>query len=174
MPDRISQFRDALALYRRHGWSLARVLMTPATLAELARAGAAAANAANAAAAQVADANAADANAADANAADANAADANVADAAAASDAAAAPPEFEGVAARESDVDAMWLRRPSAGGREAWELRLISDPPYALFELFEPDEAEEDREDVRRELEARLAEYAGGGGTEGEGETGSG
>ena len=130
MPDRLAQFRDAFALYRRHGWTLARVLMTPATLAELARA----------AGTGVADADA------------------------------AAPPAFEGVAARESDVDAMWLSRPSAGGREAWELRLISDPPYALFELFEPDEPEEDREDVRREMEARLVEYAGGGG----GETGEG
>lgn len=129
MPDRLAQFRDALALYRRHGWSLARVLMTPETLAEFARA---------------------------------RGTDADVADAAGV---AAAPPAFEGTPARESDVDAMWLSRPSAGGREAWELRLISDPPYALFELFEPDESEEDREDVRREMEARLSEYAGGGET---------
>lgn len=159
MPDRIGQFRDALALYRRHGWSLARVLMTPATLAGLTRA--------NAAGAGIAGASVADASAVEANAADANAADASVADAAA-----AAPPAFEGVAARESEVDAMWLSRPSAGGREAWELRLISDPPYALFELFEPDEPEEDREDVRREMEARLAEYVAGGGKAAEGETG--
>ena len=67
---------------------------------------------------------------------------------------------FEGAAADESDVDAMWFTRPSAEGREAWELRLVGDTPYALFELFEPDEAEEDREDVRREMEARLREYA--------------
>ena len=143
MPDRLGQFRDALALYRRHGWTLARVLMTQATLAELAHSGRAGANTA------------------DENAAGANTAGANVAGVG--DDTAAAPPTFEGVAVRESDVDAMWLRRPSAAGREAWELRLISDPPYALFELFEPDEDEEDREDVRREMEARLAEYAGGG-----------
>ncbi len=55
----------------------------------------------------------------------------------------------------------MWFTRPSAEGREAWELRLVGDTPYALFELFEPDEEEEDREDVRREMEARLREYAG-------------
>ena len=69
---------------------------------------------------------------------------------------------FEGVAAAESDVDAMWFTRPSAEGREAWELRLVGDTPYALFELFEHDEEEEDREDVRREMEARLREYTGG------------
>ena len=70
--------------------------------------------------------------------------------------------QYRGAPVTESDVDAMWLSRPSAGGREAWELRLISDPPYALFELFESDEEEEDRADVRREMEARLREYAGG------------
>ena len=69
---------------------------------------------------------------------------------------------FEGAPVAESEVDAMWFSRPSAEGREAWELRLVGDTPYALFELFEPDEAEEDREDVRREMEARLREYAGG------------
>jgi hypothetical protein len=68
--------------------------------------------------------------------------------------------EFEGAAVRESEVDAMWFTRPSAEGREAWELRLVGGTPYALFELFEPDEAEEDRADVRREMESRLRDYA--------------
>jgi len=67
---------------------------------------------------------------------------------------------FEGVAVLESEVDAMWFTRAAQGGREAWELRLVGETPYALFELFEPDESEEDREDVRREMEARLREYA--------------
>jgi hypothetical protein len=66
---------------------------------------------------------------------------------------------FEGAAVSESAVDAMWFTRPSQEGREAWELRLVGEPPYALFELFEPDETEEEREDVRREMEARLREY---------------
>jgi hypothetical protein len=66
---------------------------------------------------------------------------------------------YEGAPVSESDVDAMWFTRASQGGREAWELRLIAEPPYALFELFEPDEEEEDREEVRREMEARLREY---------------
>lgn len=66
----------------------------------------------------------------------------------------------EGVPVREALVDALWFARPSHGGREAWELRLASETPYALFETFEADEAEEEREDVRREMEARLAEYA--------------
>ncbi len=69
---------------------------------------------------------------------------------------------FEGAPVAESEVDAMWFARPSAEGREAWELRLVGETPYALFELFEADEEEEDREDVRREMEARLREYVGG------------
>ena len=67
---------------------------------------------------------------------------------------------YEGAAVRESEVDAMWFTRPSAEGREAWELRLAGETPYALFELFEPDESEEERDDVRREMEARLRDYA--------------
>lgn len=70
---------------------------------------------------------------------------------------------FEGVPVTESEVDALWFTRPSAEGREAWELRLAGDTPYALFELFESDETEEDREDVRREMEARLRDYVGEG-----------
>jgi hypothetical protein len=71
--------------------------------------------------------------------------------------------QYEGAPVTESEVDAMWFARASQGGREAWELRLVAEPPYALFELFEPDEEEEDREDVRREMEARLRDYASPG-----------
>ena len=115
--DRLAQFRATLATYRRHGWQLARVLMTAETLAALRR--------------EQVEAGGHDAD----------------------------ELSFEGIAARESELDAMWFRRPAAEGREAWELRLATEP-YALFELFEPDESEEDREDVRREMEARLRDYA--------------
>jgi hypothetical protein len=66
---------------------------------------------------------------------------------------------FQDARLEESTVDALWFSRASAAGREAWELRLVADTPYALFEAFEADEAEEEREDVRREMEARLREY---------------
>ncbi len=109
--NRLEQFRETAALYRKHGWRLERVLMRGDTLAQL-------------------------------------------------HDVAGGEAHFENAAAHESPVDAMWFARASTGGREAWELRLVSDVPYALFELFETDEAEEDREEVRREMEARLREYA--------------
>ena len=60
---------------------------------------------------------------------------------------------------KEAEVDALWFSRPSHQNREAWELRLLAQTQYALFEAFEPDETEEEREEVRREMEARLREY---------------
>jgi hypothetical protein len=106
-------FSEIIATYRKHGWQLRRVLMSPQTR----RGGT------------------------------------------------AAPAEgifFEGVPVKEAVVDALWFARASHAGREAWELRLVAETPYALFETFEADEAEEQREEVRREMEARLGEYAGG------------
>jgi hypothetical protein len=56
-------------------------------------------------------------------------------------------------------VDALWFSRTSHGLREAWELRLVAESPYALFETFSADEPEELREEARQEMEARLREY---------------
>lgn len=70
------------------------------------------------------------------------------------------PEMLADVTLREAEVDALWFSRPSHAGRVAWELRLVAATPYALFETFEMDEAEEDREEVRREMEARLIDYA--------------
>jgi hypothetical protein len=67
---------------------------------------------------------------------------------------------FEEAVVNDAPFDALWFRRPSHAGREAWELRLVAETPYALFETFEAEEAEEEREDVRREMEARLKEFA--------------
>jgi hypothetical protein len=113
---RLEQFRETLATYRRHGWQLARALMTAETLDALRRE-----------------------------------------QSSVAGDAPEVEVTFEGAAVRESEFDGMWFKRAAAAGREAWELRLAAET-YALFELFEPDEAEEDREDVRRELEAKVRE----------------
>ena len=67
---------------------------------------------------------------------------------------------LEGIAVREAPVDALWFSRPSHQKREAWELRLLAQTPYALFETFEQDEPEEDRDEAKREMEARMREYA--------------
>lgn len=54
-----------------------------------------------------------------------------------------------------SDIDAVWLSRASKGG-EAWELRRLSETPFALFEVFSDEDDEEIREEARREIESRL------------------
>src|SRR5215211_3980114 len=63
------------------------------------------------------------------------------------------------VPVKEANFDALWFSRPSHNSREAWELRLLSQTQYALFEAFEPDETEEERADVKLEMEARLRDY---------------
>lgn len=68
---------------------------------------------------------------------------------------------FENASIHDSEFDALWFARASHPGREAWELRLIAEQQYALFEAFEADESEEDREEVRREMENRMREHAG-------------
>ena len=133
---RLEKFQDTLAMYSKHGWRLARVLARGETLDEMRKRAAGGESRADEAAAAKFD------------------------EAVAAKFDESAATTFEGVAASESEVDAMWFTRAAQGGREAWELRLVGETPYALFELFEPDESEEDREDVRREMEARLREYA--------------
>jgi hypothetical protein len=59
----------------------------------------------------------------------------------------------------EASVDGLWFSRASHEEREAWELRLVAENPFALFETFEKDETEEQRDEMRREMEARLREY---------------
>ena len=63
---------------------------------------------------------------------------------------------------READFDALWFARPSHEKREAWELRLISEQAYALFEAFEAEESDEDRAEARKEMENRMRAQAAG------------
>jgi hypothetical protein len=67
---------------------------------------------------------------------------------------------LDGVQIEEALVDGLWFSRPSHGEREAWELRLLAENAFALFETFEKDETAEQREEMRREMEARLRDYA--------------
>ena len=63
------------------------------------------------------------------------------------------------VPVKDASFDALWFSRPSHKKREAWELRLLAETQYALFESFEPDETQEQREEARLEMEARMREY---------------
>lgn len=66
---------------------------------------------------------------------------------------------LEKVPIKDASFDALWFSRPSHSSREAWELRLLAQTQYALFETFEADETEEERADVKLEMEARLRDY---------------
>jgi len=67
---------------------------------------------------------------------------------------------FNNAAIVDSDFDALWFARPSHAEREAWELRLVSEQQYALFEAFEADEGEEDCEEARLEMENKMRDFA--------------
>jgi hypothetical protein len=67
---------------------------------------------------------------------------------------------LQNVPVRDATFDALWFSRPSHNNRDAWELRLLAQTPYALFETFEPDETEEERQDVKLEMEALMRDYA--------------
>ena len=66
---------------------------------------------------------------------------------------------LDNVKVKEAGFDALWFSRPSHNHREAWELRLLGQTQYALFETFEADETEEQRDDVKLEMEARMRTY---------------
>jgi hypothetical protein len=70
--------------------------------------------------------------------------------------------QLDGVTVQDAPVEGLWFSRRSHEQREAWELRLLSENPFALFETFEKDETEEQREEMRREMEARLRAYVNG------------
>lgn len=71
------------------------------------------------------------------------------------------PPSDFAVQCKESEIDALWFSRPSHNRREAWELRLISETPYALLVTFDSGDSEASKETAREELETRLKEYVG-------------
>ncbi len=55
-----------------------------------------------------------------------------------------------------SEIDAAWFSRKSAKEGEAWELRRLSQTPFALFEVFDTEDDEEVREEILFELEQQM------------------
>ncbi len=54
------------------------------------------------------------------------------------------------------ETDAAWFSRPSGIGCEAWELRRLTQTPFALIEVFEYEDDEAVREEARFEMEQNL------------------
>ena len=59
-----------------------------------------------------------------------------------------------------SETDAVWFSRASGKSGEAWELRRLSETPYALFEVFDAEDDEVVREETRFEMQERLINNA--------------
>jgi hypothetical protein len=60
----------------------------------------------------------------------------------------------------DSDIDAAWFSRPPKQSALAWEIRHLSESPYALLEVL--DENEPDFERALEKLESRLRENVTG------------
>lgn len=102
------QIAEILALYKKHGWNLRRVLLSDALRAQLAESVAAL---------------------------------------------------FGEAEIRSAEIDAAWFSRKSKPGEEAWELRRLSESPFALFETFDEEDDDEVREEALYEIESRLKTF---------------
>ena len=63
---------------------------------------------------------------------------------------------FDSIEVIESDINAVWFTRASGKDRMAWELRRLSETPYALCEVFENTTEESVCEEKRREMMMQL------------------
>jgi hypothetical protein len=54
-------------------------------------------------------------------------------------------------------LNALWFSRASGKTGETWELRHLSEMPFALVEVFPNEMNEDEREERRNEMQTRLA-----------------
>jgi hypothetical protein len=98
---------DILSVYRKHGWTLRRVLLSEELSSKLAGEGS---------------------------------------------------HLFGGAEIVPSTLDALWFSRASKGSLEAWELRHLSNNPYALVEVMEQDTETAAMNEVFAATELRMLE----------------
>jgi hypothetical protein len=98
---------EILALYRKHGWTLRRVLLSDELRVHLTD---------------------------------------------------ALPTLFSGAEIVSARVNGLWFSRAARGAGETWELRRLSDAPFALVKVFEADVDPQTREEVLSETQDRLLE----------------
>ena len=63
---------------------------------------------------------------------------------------------FSGAEIVSSPLNAVWFSRPSKNEAEAWELRRLTDAPFALVEVLEKGIEPKQREEILRETENRM------------------
>jgi hypothetical protein len=67
---------------------------------------------------------------------------------------------FGGIEIIEHELNAVWFSRPSKHGKIAWELRHLSEQPFAIFELFDENEDKELIKETLHNSENRLKIHA--------------
>jgi hypothetical protein len=55
-----------------------------------------------------------------------------------------------------SEIDAVWFSRPARNNLESWELRRLSENPFALYEAVRIDADQKTREEILQNAEANL------------------
>lgn len=65
-------------------------------------------------------------------------------------------PGFAGPIQTSAEIDALWFSRARADGRVAWEIRHLSDVPYALVEVLEPMAGDDELERSLSAAEVRM------------------
>jgi hypothetical protein len=110
------QIREILSLYKKHGWSLRRVLLSDALRVNI---------------------------------------NEHIQD------------MFGGAEIVSSSfLNAAWFSRASQKTRETWELRHLSETPFALLEVFSAETDELKREEILKEVETRLLDLTSNSGKE--------
>lgn len=65
---------------------------------------------------------------------------------------------FTGSEIMPSALDALWFSRSSRPGSVAWEIRHLSESPFALVETIGSDFTDEERDEALRSAEIKMAE----------------
>ena len=65
-------------------------------------------------------------------------------------------PVFEGADLTDSDIDATWFSRASDVRRETWEIRHLSETPFALLEVVDMAAGDSERDAILSGVENRL------------------
>lgn len=67
---------------------------------------------------------------------------------------------FGEIDVRDAELDALWFRRPREDGHTAWEIRHLSQPPFALCETFPDTLSEKEIENSIKKMEQSLIKKA--------------
>ena len=69
----------------------------------------------------------------------------------------------DGVRAEKSPIDALWFSRTSLPGTEAWELRRLTNVPFALVQVIADDLTEAEREEILSDVEKAMCDAPAAG-----------